>query len=130
MWLPGSQAYPAEIITAGWILAHHMIATTILLDGNIALGALLRVLGNPIRCLRVLKTFFHPLLERTAAGGFMPIFATSKAKLMPTFAKDCSWFSTNGLDGMAAIGGGAPSHQHVAFHKRVGDELLISLDNL
>jgi len=61
MWLPGSQAHPAEIIAAGWILADHVIAATILLNGHITFRALFGVLGNPIGSLRVLKAFFEPL---------------------------------------------------------------------
>jgi len=130
MWLPGSQAHPAEIIAAGWILADHVIAATILLNGHIAFGTLLGVLGNPIGCFRILKAFFEPLFKGATAGRFMPILPTGKAKLMATFAVNRTWFGTNGLNGMGAIGGGTPSHQYVALHKGIGYELLITLHNL
>jgi len=59
----------------------------------------------------------------------MPILPTGKAKLMATFAVNRSWFGTNGLDGMGAIGCGTPSHQYVALHKGIGYKLLITLHN-
>ena len=43
MGLPGSKAHPAELSLAALVLADHVVAASILLDGGATLGALLGV---------------------------------------------------------------------------------------
>lgn len=60
---PGPEADPAEVGLAVLVLAHHVIAAAILLDGHVALGTLLRVRGYPVGRLRIVVTFLYkPLI--------------------------------------------------------------------
>ena len=62
--LPRSQTHPTEIGLAGLVLADHVIAATVLLYGGLALGALLRVGGDPIRRLAVVVALLDPFLDQ------------------------------------------------------------------
>ena len=53
MGLPGSEADPAEVRLAALVLALHVVAAAVLLDGGATLGTLLRVRRQPIAGLAV-----------------------------------------------------------------------------
>ena len=55
---PVPQAHPAEVMLA--VVTLHVIATTVLLDANIALGAVLGVGRDIVRCLGVISALRQP----------------------------------------------------------------------
>lgn len=57
MRLPGPQTDPAEVGLAVLVLAYHVVAAAILLDGYVALWALLSISSYPVRCFRVVVAF-------------------------------------------------------------------------
>jgi len=73
MWLPWSQTHPAEVRLAALILANHVIATSILLNGSPTLGTLLGVGGDPVGCLAVIVTLLDPLFDEVAPDRVMPV---------------------------------------------------------
>ena len=73
MWLPWSQAHPAEVRLAGLVLANHMVATSILLYGSSTLWALLGVGRDPVAGLTVVITLLDPLLDEVAPHRVVPV---------------------------------------------------------
>ena len=63
---PGAKADPAEVSLAALVLALHVVAAPVLLDGGAALGTLLRVRRQPIARLAVILTLLQPLLDQDA----------------------------------------------------------------
>ena len=55
---PVTQAHPTEVMLA--VVALHVITTTVLLDTNITLGAVLGVGRDVVRCLGVVSTLRQP----------------------------------------------------------------------
>ena len=66
MWSPWSEADPAEVCLAALVLALHVVATPVLLDGGAALWTLLRVRRQPVACLAVVLALLQPLLDQDA----------------------------------------------------------------
>jgi hypothetical protein len=58
MFGPRTHAHPTELILA--LLASHVIAATIFLNGALTLAALLGVTFDPVRSLTVIATFLQP----------------------------------------------------------------------
>ena len=63
-----------EQFLAALVLANHVIAATVLLDGCPALGALLRVGRDPVGRLAVVITLLGPLPDQRAPHGVVPVF--------------------------------------------------------
>ena len=63
---PGAKADPAEVSLAALVLALHVVAAPVLLDGGAALGTLLRVRRQPIARLAVILALLQPLLDQDA----------------------------------------------------------------
>lgn len=80
MRFPGAQTDPAEFHPAVGLLADHMIAAAVLLDGHLTLGALLCVGRDPVERLRIVITFLFPLLEYITLNRLVPAVTTQKAK--------------------------------------------------
>jgi hypothetical protein len=59
---------------AALILAYHMIAAAVLLNGGPALGALLRVGRDPVGGLAVVVTLLCPLPDQRAPHWVVPVF--------------------------------------------------------
>ena len=55
---PVSKTHPAEVMFA--VKALHVIAAAVLLDTDIALGAVLRVRRDVVRCLAVVRALRQP----------------------------------------------------------------------
>ena len=91
MGLPGSQAHPAEVRLAGLVLADHVVAAAVLLDGGAALGALLGVGGDPVARLTVVVTLLDPLLDQMASDRVVPVFAAVEAERVG--ASTLNWLS-------------------------------------
>ena len=62
-----------EQFLATLVLAHHVIAAAVLLDGCPALGALLRVGRDPVGRLAVVITLLGPLPDQRAPHGVVPV---------------------------------------------------------
>lgn len=73
MWLPWSQAHPAEVRLAGLVLADHVVATSILLYGSSTLWALLGVGRDPVTGLTVVIALLDPLLDEVAPHRVVPV---------------------------------------------------------
>ena len=54
---PGAKTDPAEVRLAALVLALHVVAAAVLLDGGATLGTLLRVRRQPIAGLAVVLAF-------------------------------------------------------------------------
>lgn len=57
--LPRPETDPAEVGLAVLVLADHVVAAAVLLDGHVALRALLRVRRDPVGRLRVVVAFLQ-----------------------------------------------------------------------
>jgi hypothetical protein len=112
------------VLTVG-VLAHHVIATAVLLDRHITLGTLLRIGRNPIGRFRIVVALFDPLLQQPTLDRIVPIFAAFKAKDVATLARHRPRIDVLHLDGERAIGGGTPAQQTIALDKAVGDQQLV-----
>ena len=80
MRLPGPEAHPAKVRLTGLVLADHVVAAAVLLDGGATLGALLGVGGDPVARLAVVVTLLDPLFDQMATDRVMPIFRACKAE--------------------------------------------------
>lgn len=76
--LPVTQTHPAEIVFT--VVALHMIAAAILLDADIAFGAIFSVCAYIISSLAVVSAFSQPLPYYLAIGRGVVVGATFKAK--------------------------------------------------
>jgi hypothetical protein len=63
---------------AALILANHVIAAAVLLDGGPALGALLRVGRDPVGGLAVVVALLRPLPDQRAPHRIVPVFYKQK----------------------------------------------------
>ena len=63
MRLPRPEAHPAKVRLAGLVLADHVVAAAVLLDGGATLGALLGVGGDPVARLTVVVAPHHQQLR-------------------------------------------------------------------
>lgn len=64
--LPIAQAHPAEVVLAR--VALHVVAATVLLDANVALGTVFGVGAYVVCRLAVVRTFRQPLLDHVAVS--------------------------------------------------------------
>ena len=64
---PVPEAHPAEVMFA--VEALHVVAATILLDTDVALGAIFSVSGDIVGSLAVVSTFVQPLPDCLAISG-------------------------------------------------------------
>jgi hypothetical protein len=71
MLRPQPHAHPAEFVLA--LPASHVVTTTILLDGRVALGTLFGVCRNPVSCFRVIFALLHPQLDKHTRGRLVVI---------------------------------------------------------
>ena len=83
---PRVQAYPAEGVAAGGLPAGHVVAAAVLLDGVVALGALLRVGVDPVERLGVVLALLGPLPQHRAADRTVPRLAAGEAVAVPAGA--------------------------------------------
>ena len=58
---------------AALVLANHVVAAAVLLNGRLALGALLRVRRDPVGGLAVVVTLLRPLADQGTPHRVMPI---------------------------------------------------------
>ena len=121
MGLPRAQTHPAEFGATRLILADHVIAAAVLLDGHVALGTLFGVCSDPVGGLRVVVALFYPLFEPLAFDRVVPKLATAKAEDVTARAFHHLCVEVLSFDGVGAVGRRTPSHQTVAFHKAVRD---------
>lgn len=113
--LPRTQANPTEVCLAILILAYHVIAAAVLLDGDVALGALLGVGGNPVGRLRVVVAFFYPLAQQVTFHRVVPILAAVEAKRVTALTGDRTGLHVLHLYRVVAVGRGTPPQQPVAL---------------
>jgi len=81
---PNAHAHPAEFVPA--FAACHVVASAILLDCRIALGALLCICGYPVRSLRVILALLHPLLHEAAWCRLVICEGAAEAEVVSTVA--------------------------------------------
>lgn len=106
--LPHAQAHPAKLGLAGLVLAHHVVAAAVLLDGELALGALLGVGRYPVGRLRVIVALFYPLAQEVTLYRFVPVLATVEAKRVVAFAGHWSALDVLDLYRVVAVGRWTP----------------------
>lgn len=75
MLLPVAEAHPTEIVLT--VVALHVITTAILLDDDVALGAVFRVRRNVIRRFAIIRALCQPFLDHQAVCWCMIIHSTS-----------------------------------------------------
>ena len=66
MGRPGAKADPAEVSLATLVLAFHVVAAPVLLNGGATLRTLFRVRRQPIARLAVILALLQPLLDQDA----------------------------------------------------------------
>ncbi len=72
-----------RLFLAALVLANHVVAAAVLLDGGPALGALLRVRRDPVGGLAVVVTLLCPLPDQGTSHRIVPVFCGSgKNRLM------------------------------------------------
>ena len=124
MGLPIAQAHPAEIVFA--IEALHVIASTVLLNANVAFGAVFGVGTNIVGRFAVVRTFGQPFLDDLAVCGRMIVHAAFKTKCCMagsaggTFRAD---FASSHQ--MLAIGTGTKTQFRMRFDIVLEGKLLI-----
>lgn len=121
MWLPGPETHPAELGSARLILAYHVIAAAVLLDGDVALGTLLGVGCNPVGRLRVVVTLLYPLLEPLALDRIVPQLSAPEAEHVATQAPHSLCVKVLRSHRIRAVRCRAPPHQTVALDEAVCD---------
>ena len=97
MRLPRPETNPAKLVPARLFRAVHVIATTVLLHGDVALRALFRVRGNPVCCLAIVRTLLLPKSEHGAIHRLVHRFRAAKAERV---------FAAATLHGCTQLGGG------------------------
>lgn len=125
MGFPRAETDPAEIVLAILILADHVIAATILLDGDTASGTLFGICRNPVGRLRIIVTLLNPFLQPATLDRIVPILAAGKTEYMIAFAVNATWFRIVHLNRIGAIDGRTPAQQLITFDETIGDQLLI-----
>lgn len=122
---PGPEADPAEVCLAVLVLAHHVVAATVLLDRHVAFWALLRVCRYPVGRFRIVVTFLDPLPEQAAAHGVVPVLPAGEAERVSAAARHRRRLHVGHLDGVAAVRGRTPAQQSVTLNKTIGDDVLV-----
>jgi hypothetical protein len=84
---PEAHAHPAEFMLA--LSAGHVVATTVLLNGGLALGAFLCVRRYPVGGLRIILALFKPLLYERARGRQMVVEIAPETKVVFARAVHC-----------------------------------------
>ena len=118
MGLPGPEADPAEVRLAGLVLADHVIAAAVLLDGGLALGALLGVGVDPVGRLGVVVALLDPLADERAPHRVVPVLAAGEAERVAALALDRPRVHVAHARRVVAVGRRAPPHQAVALQHR------------
>jgi len=78
MFLPGAKADPAELMGAH--LAGHVVAALVLLDGLLALGAVLCERNHPLHVLTLVLVLLSPLLEQPAVSRLVELLPALEAE--------------------------------------------------
>ena len=73
---------------AGLVLANHVVAAAVLLNGGAALGALLGVSGDPVARLAVVIALLDPFLDQVTPDWVMPVFTAVEAEAVTAPALD------------------------------------------
>ena len=88
MGLPRPETHPAEVCPTADVPADHVVAPAVLLDGSLALGALLGVGRDPVGGLRVVVALLDPPLDERAADGVVPVLGAGEAEEVAALALD------------------------------------------
>lgn len=139
---PWAKAHPAELEAARDVLARHMVATTILFNGNLkhhialilplaqsmfathdhraylALWAVLCICVQPIGRLAVIVALLQPFLQEIAADGIVPGMGTKEAERVAAVAGDRARLCMRHFDDTAAVRSRAPLQQRVALKRK------------
>lgn len=118
--LPWSQAHPAEVRLAVLVLADHVVAAAVLLDGDVAARALFRVGRDPVARLRVVVALLDPLFNQLTLDRVVPVLATTEAERVAALARHPVRLNVLHLDGIVAVRRRTPSKQSIALERRGG----------
>lgn len=121
MWLPRPETHPTELGSARLILAYHVVAAAVLLDGDVALGTLFGVGRDPVGRLRVVVALLYPLLEPLALDRVVPQLAAPEAEHVAAEAPHSLRVKVLRAHCIRAVGRRAPPHQAVALDEAVCD---------
>jgi len=75
---PVAETHPAEVVFA--VEALHVVAAAVLLDTDIALGAVLCVRGDVVRCLAVVRALRQPSPDSFTVCRSMVTISTFEAE--------------------------------------------------
>merc|ERR1712093_872009 len=134
---PLSHADPAELVLA--LLACHVIAAAVLLDGRLALRALLRVGVDPVCGLRVVLALLDPQLDDVADQGLVVLVAAAAEAefVVAATALDSRDDRVERLgshpgtsDGMLAIRVRAPSQRRIVVNVASVQQFAVSVHGL
>ena len=112
--LPRAQAHPAELAATRLILAYHVIAAAVLLDGDVTLGTLFGVGRYPVGRLRVVVALLDPLLEPLALDRIVPLLTAAEAEDVRAVGLDRLGVEVVHLDGVWRR---TLAHQPIALRK-------------
>ena len=118
--LPQAHAHPAEFVAA--LAARHVVAAPVLLNGRVALGALLGVGRNPVGRLRVVGALLQPPLDERAWRRLVIGDATAEAEGVTAFAMHRGHNAVQvflldaAFQGVFAIRSGAPLEVFLVIH--------------
>ena len=94
-----------------------MVAAAVLLDGGLALGALLGVGVDPVGRLGVVVALLDPLADERALDGVVPVLGAGEAERVAALALDRPRVHVADARRVVAVGRRAPTHQAVALYK-------------
>lgn len=103
MRLPRTKTNPTKVCFTRLILANHVIASTIFLNGCSTSWTLFGIGRYPIGCFGIIVTFLDPFLDQMAADRITPIFRACEAKRMATTAFHWPSLNMRHFDCIAAI---------------------------
>lgn len=115
MGLPLAQAHPTKIHFTVLIFTDHVIAATVFLDGNITLGALLRVRSYPVGSLRIIVTLFDPFFQKVTFDWIVPVFPAREAKRVRTLTRHRPTLDVLHLYRIVTVWRRTPSKQSIAL---------------
>ena len=101
-----------------------MVAAAVLLDGGLALGALLGVGVDPVGRLGVVVALLDPLADERALDRVVPVLAAREAEHVAALALDRPRVHVAHARRVVAVGRRAPAHQAVALWRENKFQLI------
>ena len=125
MLSPRTHADPAELFLAE--LAAHMIASLILFNAGLAIGAFFGIGQNPIRSFRLTHTFLQPVSKLSACARVVRFFAAFEAERAQAGAAHSG--DARADRHLVAPRCGAIFHRSTGFDKVSGEVHVVFVEN-